>query len=42
MGLGILGAIGALIVGLLIGAVVTYYVTKPRTEKAYQDLAAGD
>ena len=38
MGLGILGPIAALIVGLLIGAVITYFVTKPRTDKAYQDL----
>lgn len=38
MGLGIIGPIIALIVGLLIGAVITYFVTKPRTEQAYLDL----
>ena len=38
MGIGLWAVLGALVVGLAIGAVVTYFVTKPRTEKAYDDL----
>jgi ribonuclease Y len=38
MDLGIWGALGALVVGLAIGVIITYFVTKPRTEKAYDDL----
>jgi len=38
MGSGVLGPLGALVVGLLIGAVIIYFVTKPRTEQAYLDL----
>jgi ribonuclease Y len=38
MGLGIWGVLGALVVGLAIGAIITYFITKPRTEQAYEDL----
>jgi ribonuclease Y len=38
MGMGILGPLGGLVVGLLIGAIIIYFVTKPRTEQAYKDL----
>lgn len=38
MGIGLWAVLGALVVGLAIGAVVTYFITKPRTEKAYDDL----
>lgn len=38
MGIGLWAVLGALVVGLAIGAVITYFITKPRTEKAYDDL----
>ena len=38
MGMGILAPLVALVVGLLIGAIIIYFITKPRTDQAYQDL----
>ncbi len=38
MDLGILGVIGALVIGLAIGAVISWLVMKPRTEEAYEQL----